>query len=159
MESVSAETYRFEVLDLPPGAYLKALRVGRQRLPRPDEDAPLTGVQAVIGFDAATVSGRVKPVRSGGGKEGPIEARVALIPKPNQGGYVRANTVDTAPDGSFAFTTVVPGAYTLYALPVMSSAQLMDPAVQGSLRSYSRQLDLEPAESATVELPLGPDPE
>ena len=158
------EVYRLEVQPLPPGAYLKTLRLGGQPLPAPEltvrEDAPLTGVQAVIAFDAATVSGQVKPRRSGSrGEPGPIEARVALIPKPNQGGYVRASTVETAPDGSFVFTTVVPGAYTLYALPAMSSAQLMDPAVQASLRSYSRQVDLEPSESATVELPLGPDPQ
>ena len=158
-----AANYRFEVLGLPPGSYLKALRVGGQPLPAPElavpEDAPVTGVQAVIGFDAATVSGQVKPRRSSSGKEGPIEARVALIPKPNQGGYVRTQTVQTTPDGGFSFASVVPGAYTLYALPVMSSAQLMDPAVQASLRSYTRQLDLEPSESATVELTLGPDPE
>ena len=161
MESVSGGTYSFEVLNLPPGAYLKALRVGGQRLPRPEvavsEDAPLTGVQVVIAFDAATVSGQVKPRRSGRGEDEPIEARVALIPKPNQGGYVRTQTVQTTPDGVFSFASVVPGTYTLYALPAMSSVQLMDPAVQASLRSYSRQLDLGPSESATVELPLGPD--
>ena len=162
-QAVPSEVYRLEVQPLPPGAYLKTLRLGGQPLPSPEltvpEDAPVAGVQAVIGFDAATVSGRVKPRRSGGGKEGPIEARVALIPKPNQGGYVRAKTVQTAPDGGFSFASVVPGAYTLYALSALSSAQLMDPAVQASLRSFSRQLDLDPAESATVELPLGPDPE
>ena len=160
--AVPAEVYRLEVKPLPPGAYLKTLRLGGQPLPSPEltvpENAPVTGVQAVIAFDAATVSGQVKPRRSGRGEPGPIEARVALIPKPNQGGYVRAQTVQTTPDGGFSFLSVVPGAYTLYALPAMSSAQLMDPAVQASLRSYSRQVDLEPSESATVELPLGPDP-
>ena len=163
MKSVSAESYRFEVLDLPPGAYLKALRVGGQRLPRPEltvpEDFPLTGVQAVIAFDAATVTGQVRPRRSGGGSEGPIEARVALIPKANRGGYVTAKAVETTPDGSFSFASVVPGAYTLYAMPSMSAAQVMDPAVQSALRSYARAVALEPEGSITVELPLAPDPE
>ena len=112
IESVPAETYRFEVLDLPPGAYLKALRIGGQRLPRPEltvpEDSPLTGIQAVIAFDAATVAGQVRPRRSGGGSEGPIDARVTLVPKANQSGYVTAHSVETAPDGSFRFATVVP---------------------------------------------------
>ncbi len=163
MESLSAETYRFEVLDLPPGAYLKALRVGGLRLPRPEltvlEDSPLTGVQAVIAFDAATVSGQVRPRRSGGSSEGPIEARVTLVPKANQSGYVTARSVETAPDGSFSFASVVPGAYTLSALPYMSAAQVMDPAVQSALRSYARAADLEPEENVTVELRLAPDPE
>ena len=139
MGSVSAETYRFEVLDLPPGAYLKALRVSGRRLPRPEltvpEDSPLTGVQAVIAFDAATVAGQVKPRRSGGSSEGPIEARVTLVPKANQSGYVTAHSVDTAQDGSFRFASVVPGAYTLYALPSMSSAWVIGtkrPAVPGA---------------------------
>ena len=163
MESVSAETYRFEVLDLPPGAYLKALRVGGQRLPRPEltvaEDFPLAGVQALIAFDAATVSGQVRPRRPGGGSEGPIEARVALIPKANRGGYVTAKAVEPRPDGSFSFASVVPGAYTLYAMPSMSAAQVMDPAVQSALRSYARAVALEPEGTVTVELPLAPDPE
>ena len=163
VEAVPPETYFFEVLGLPAGSYLKTLGIGGRPLNGPEltisDDAPLTGVQAVIAFDAATVSGQVKPRRSGRGEDDPIEARVALIPKPNQGGYVRTQTVQTTPDGGFSFATVVPGAYTLYALPAMSSAQLMDPAVQASLRSYTRQLDLEPSESATVELPLGPDSE
>lgn len=161
--AVPAEVYRLALKPLPPGAYLKALRLGGRPLPAPElavpEDAPVSGVQAVIAFDAATVSGQVKPRRPVSGGEGPVEARVALIPKPNQGGYVRAMTLQTAPDGGFSFASVVPGAYTLYALPVTSNAQLMDPAVQASLRSFSRQLDLDPSESATVELPLGPDPQ
>ena len=159
-EAVPSETYFFEVLGLPAGSYLRTLRIGARPLNGPEltvrDDAPLVGVEARVAFDAATVSGRVKPRRSGRGEDEPIEARVALIPKPNQGGYVRANTVQTTPDGGFSFASVVPGA-PLYALPAMSSAQLMDPAVQASLRSYSRQLDLGPSERATVELPLGPD--
>ena len=163
MESVSAETYRFEVLDLPPGAYLKALRVGGQRLPRPEltvaEDFPLAGVQALIAFDAATVTGQVRLRRPGGGSEGPIEARVALIPKANRGGYITAKAVETTPHGGFSFASVVPGPYMLYAMPAMSAAQVMDPSVQSALRTYARAVALEPGGTITVELPLAPDPE
>ncbi len=123
------------------------------------EYASLTGVQAVIGFDGATVSGRVRPRRSGSGEEGFIEARVVLVPKPSQSGYVTAKEVEAARDGSFSFSSVVPGAYTLYALPSMSAAQLMDPAVQSALRSFARTVDLDPRENITVELRLAPGPE
>ena len=163
LEAVPAETYRFAVQPLPLGAYLKTLRLGGQPLPEPQltvpEYASLTGVQAVIAFDGATVSGRVRPRRSGSGEEGFIEARVVLVPKPSQSGYVTAKEVEAARDGSFSFSSVVPGAYTLYALPSMSAAQLMDPAVQSALRSYARTVDLDPRENITVELRLAPGPE
>ncbi len=163
LEAVPAETYRLAVQPLPPGTYLKALRVGGQRLPRPEltvpEDSPLAGVQVVLAFDAATVTGQVRPRQSSSREEGSVEARVALVPKPSQGGYATAKEVEATPDGSFSFYSVVPGAYTLYALPSMSAAQVMDPAVQSALRPYERAVDLEPEESVTVELRLAPDPE
>ena len=163
LEAVPAETYRLEVQPLPPGTYLKALRVGGQRLPRPEltvpEDSPLAGVQVVLAFDAATVTGQVRPRQSSSREEGSVEARVALVPKPSQGGYATAKEVEATPDGSFSFYSVVPGAYTLYALPSMSAAQVMDPAVQSALRPYARAVDLEPEKSVTVELRLAPDPE
>ena len=84
---------------------------------------------------------------------------MALVPKPSQGGYATAKEVEATPDGSFSFYSVVPGAYTLYALPSMSAAQVMDPAVQSALRPYARAVDLEPEKSVTVELRLAPDPE
>ena len=161
-DDVPASAYRFEVLDLPPGTYLKALRVGGQKLPRPililTEDAPLSGVRAEIAFDAAAVGGRVRPPRTTGGKAGPIEARVTMIAKTGPQGYAAARSVETASDGSFHFDSVPPGAYVLYALPLMSSAQIFDPAVQAPLRPFSKTVDLEAEQSATVELRLAPEP-
>ena len=162
IEDVPPATYHFAMQDLPAGAYLKALRNGGRPLARPRiavlEDATVTGLQAVIAFDGSTVSGQVRPRRSGANGEA-VEARVFLTPKQNASSYQTAKRVQTAPDGSFRFASVVPGGYTLYALPLMSSPQIFDPAVQSSLRTYSRQVDLDPGESVTVDLPLGPDRE
>ena len=62
LQDVPAEDYRLDVFSLPRGAYLKALSFGGRPLPRPvirvPEDHPLTGLQVVIAFDAATVGGR-----------------------------------------------------------------------------------------------------
>ena len=111
----------------------------------------------MIAFDAAGVSGQVRARRATGDDvEGPIEAKVTLIPRSNQSGYLTAQSVATGPDGRFRFATVVPGAYRLYALPAMSSAQIFDPAVQLSLRSSREPVNLEPEESATVELWVAP---
>ena len=163
LEAVPATAYRLEVGGLPPGGYLKTVRLGGQPLPAPEVtvrgDAPVSGVQALIAFDGATVSGQVKPRRSGGSEEDLIEARVGLIPKGNQGGYVEARRVETTPDGRFIFRSVVPGTYTLYAVPSVRAIQLMDPAVQGALRSFGRTVALDPEESSTVDLPLAPDPD
>ena len=157
---VPPATYQFEMQGLPAGAYLKALRVGGQPLARPQvavrEDATVTGLQAVIAFDGSTVSGQVRPRCSGTNGEA-IDAQVFLIPKQNLSSYQTAKRVQTAPDGSFRFASVVPGAYTLYALPLMSSLQIFDLAVQAALRTRARQVDVGPRESVTVELPLGAD--
>lgn len=163
IDDVPPADYMFEISDLPPGAYLKALRVGGQRLARPrftvPNDAPVSGLQGVIAFDGSSVSGQVLRGRSRSGTSDPqaIQARVFLIPRKGQNNYQKARSVEAAPDGSFRFSSVAPGGYALYALPVMSSIQLFDPAVQASLRSYGKQVDLEPEESATVELRLAPE--
>ena len=72
LQDVPAEDYRLDVFSLPRGAYLKALSFGGRPLPRPvirvPEDHPLTGLQVVIAFDAATVGGQVKS--SGSRSEG-----------------------------------------------------------------------------------------
>jgi hypothetical protein len=162
LEAVPAETYRLEVQGLPPGLYLKTLRLGGQALPAPELSVPqgaaLSGVEAVIASDGATVSGVVKPRRSGGRQADSVEARVWLVPKATSDGYAQTSVVETTSDGRFGFTAVVPAAYTLYALSSMSRAQVMDPAVQSALRSYGRAVELDPEDSATVELPLAPDP-
>ena len=160
LREVPAERYQFEVIGLPAGAYLKALRIGKQLLARPQvsatEDAPLTDIEAVIAFDGATVIGKVTARRSEGAATRTIAARVSLIPKPNHAAYLTRETVEAESDGRFRFATVVPGAYTLYALPAMTSVQIFDPAVQASLRGFARPVDLKPEESVAVEVPLTP---
>jgi hypothetical protein len=52
----------------------------------------------------------------------------------------------------------VPGSYTVYALPVSTSLQLFDPAVQAALRRYARKVDLGPKETVTIEVPLASTP-
>ena len=143
---------------LPPGGYLKALRLYGQELPIPEltvsQDSPLTGVEAVIAFDGATVSGQVKPRRSTDEKRRFPGARVVLIPRGNQNGYLLGRVVETDAVGNFTFTAVVPGGYRLLALPLIT--ELLDPEAPRGLQKYGREVDLEPKESVTVELPLVP---
>ncbi len=155
-EEVPPAVYRLEVLNLPAGAYFKALRSGGRDLARPElsvpEDAAITGLQVIIAFDGATVSGRVWSGSSG--KE-PVAARVFLVPDQNSSPYADAVAIDAAADGSFRIHSIVPGAYTLYALPAMSTAQVFDPGVQAVLRRFARTVNLRPGEHETLDLPLG----
>lgn len=154
IHDVPPASYEFEIPDLPPGAYLRALRVGGQPSAEPRVTVPagaaVSGLQAVIGFDGGSLSGQVRASRSASAKT-PSEAWVYLIPKQTRKGYTREMRTRTAADGGFRFTSVPPGAYTLYAVPLTSALQVFDPAVQSALRHYARQIDIGPKENATVE--------
>ncbi len=158
---VPPATYRFEVEGLPPGAYLKAIRVGRQPLEtsevRVSSESGISGLQVVIGFDSATVRGRVRP--SGTTQSAQfVDARVFLIPRQGQTGLQFPKTTETASDGSFSLVSIPPGSYTLYALPATTSLQVFDPAVQSTLARYARQVGLEAKATEDVELTVAPAP-
>ena len=143
--------YRFELSGLPPGAYLKALQAGGQVLVNSEivisQEAGVSGLEAVVAFDGATLNGRVNER---------AEARVFLISEPNQTGFQFPRTAETAPDGSFSLGSLVPGSYTLYALPANATLQIFDPAVQASLVRYARQFNFGPHETVTAEVSLAP---
>ncbi len=163
MENLPGETYRFEVSSLPAGGYLKSLRVSRQELPAPElmvpGDGPLSGVSAVIAFDGASLSGRVKLARQETGDQPTIEARVALLPQDGQSRYLTHRYALSDSAGTFSFEGVPPGAYTIYAVPGHSTAELSDPDVRRTLEAYARNLELKPREKASIEVVLAPDPE
>jgi hypothetical protein len=151
--------YRFELSDLPAGAYLKALRSGGQRLGSVEilvtPDSAVTGLQAVIGFDGATIHGKVQSPGSAE-KVQFVQARVFLLPQQNQAGFHVPKIAETASDGSFNLASVAPGSYTLYALPVAASLQIFDPAVQAALARYATRVSLDPKQTAEVEVALAP---
>ena len=143
--------YRFELNGLPPGAYLSAVRLGGQTLPNSElvvaAEAGLSGVQAVVAFDSGTVQGKVP------GTQKPV--RIVLAPA--QRGNVQAQISKTAADGSFSMGSVPPGSYTIHAVPATASWQVFDPAVQGALAPYGRQIELASNATVSVEIPLAPE--
>ena len=101
---------------------------------------------------AAPIEVRVgprRPARSPSEPYAQAGAQAELI-----GGYLLGRGVETDAGGNFSFTAVTPGAYRLLALPLI--AELMDPEAPRGLQKYGREVDLEPKESVTVELPLVP---
>ncbi|MDA1315580.1 MAG: carboxypeptidase-like regulatory domain-containing protein [Acidobacteria bacterium] len=150
--------YRLSVENLPEGAYLSSLRIGGRDLAGPEvaitRDAAVSGLEAVIAFDAGTVQGVVQARRTGSDEE-PVEANVFLIPEEQRSTYLTPRRVTTAADGSFRIESVVPGRYRLYALPLESAAQVFDPAVQAALRDVVERVDVDAGESVGVEPLLG----
>jgi hypothetical protein len=157
IENVAPARYRFEVSGLPPGAYLKALRAGGHSLPAPEivvpSEAGISGLQAVISFDGATVRGKVQPPGSTGNAS-LVQARLFLLPQQGESSFQLAAIKEAATDGSFSIASLAPGRYTLYALPPTTSVQIFDPAVQAALARYAVQLNLGPSEIVNVDAPL-----
>ena len=158
-DGVPPGQYRLEVMGLPPGAYLRTVRVGRQSLATPEilvsSEARASGLDAVIGFDGATIRGRVGSPGSNQNAQF-VDARVFLIPQRNQTAFQYPKTTDVAADGSFSLVSIPPGSYTLYALPATTFLQIFDPAVQAGLGRYARQVGLDANETENVDLGLAP---
>ncbi|MGH9777649.1 MAG: carboxypeptidase regulatory-like domain-containing protein [Candidatus Acidiferrales bacterium] len=152
---IPSARYRLELRGLPPGAYLKTLR-GGQLLPNSEvvvpPDSALSGLRLVVGFDAPNLLGKVRSPDN----PAAVQARVFVLPQSGPTGSQIPRTTETNPDGSFSLASIVPGSYTVYALPVSTSLQLFDPAVQVALRGYARRVDLDSKETVTIEVPLAP---
>ncbi len=152
IQGVAPARYRFEISGLPGAAYLKTLRAGGQALASPEilvpQEGGVSGLEAVIAFDGAIVQGKV----ASPGNAQLVHARVFLVPRQGQGGYQVAKTAETAPDGSFSLGSVVPGSYTLYALPAATSQQIFDPAVQAAMGQYAKPVNLDPKATVNLEI-------
>jgi hypothetical protein len=157
--SVPPAAYRFELLKLPEGAYLKALTSGSRPLPSPvvavGPASPLSGLRAVVAFDGGSVQGHVEADRQSDGAEAP-PAEVYLFPEEGSNAYLHARRTVVAPGGQFRFGSVPPGSYRLCALPRGSARQIFDPAVRGALRGHERAVEVSGREAVDVAIALPP---
>ena len=153
--------YRLRLAGLPAGGYFKLLRWGGQDLPAPEIEVPDEGtlgpVEVLIGFDGATLRGTVQPPESAGRGHRVSAATVALFPQENQSPYLVERRVPTDASGNFNVTGVVPGSYTVFALPAGSVVDWADPEVRRQFARYGRGVDLGRAKQVTVELVLAPE--
>lgn len=139
IDRVSPAQYRVELVRLPAGAYLKALRLGGRSLASPEilvpQDNPVSGLEAVVAFDGATVQGKVPTSET--------RARVYLAPD-DRSGFQVPKTAETAPDGSFTITSIPPGSYSVYVAPASGPI----PSTPGG---NAIRLRLEPKQTTTID--------
>ncbi len=147
--------YRLAMDGLPEGAYFKRLRLSGRELPGPELELPeqgaLTGVEAAVAFDGATVTGQVKDAPPGG-------ATVILFPSAELPHYLVERSIKTDAAGKFTLGAVAPGAYVAFAAPAGTEAALEDPEVRRRHAARGVLLSLEAGEKRTVEvaaLPAG----
>ncbi len=157
---VHADTYRIELIPPPAGGYLRAVILAGRKLEKPEitvaSGAPLTGIELRVAFDGATVSGVVKP-EDPDDPSAVASASIVALPD-NPGGYLRRAVKRASEDGGFVFTTLVPGAYTFYALPQHSTLDPRDPDTRATLQRWAKRLRVKAKDNVTLELTLAEDP-
>lgn len=154
LENVPAGTFRVDLAPLPPGGYLKSLRIARRMLPAPEVsvgDTELADVVVQIGFDGGTIRG-VVGARTSSNKEPVHPGVVVLLPRDSEPGYRRESFTRHGTDGRFEFTGVPPGRYVLFAAPSRQSFELRDPEVRSRLQKFGENVDLDSNEQVSVEL-------
>ena len=153
LENAPAGKYRFLLVSIPDGGYLKAVDVAGQPLPGPAitlGEGSLSGITIHLASDGATVRGTVR--ESGKVPRG----LVALVPTGADPGYQVKRVVSYEADGNFEITGVAPGRYTLFAVPSRDSFELSDPEVRRALQSFGVSAELDAEETTTIELSLIP---
>lgn len=158
---LSAATYPVRLWNLPPGGYLKAIRIGGQELPRREIEVPeqgdVTQLELVVGFDSATLSGRVKPPDDSAQGHRVTAALIALFPQESQSPFVVEQQTPTDASGGFSLSGIAPGAYTAFAFPQPGNLEWQDPDLRRRLQNYAKSVDLGPGKKETIELPLIPE--
>lgn len=156
---VPAGLYRVRLKSLPPGAYLKEIRLSGQKHPGPHVRVSDTGLQAVrliLGFDSGAVAGGVKPGVAGGVKPGVTGSWIAMLPADPKDPYLEERLVESDSEGAFRFDGVAPGNYTLLSVPRDRKRDIQDPRRRTSLQRYSTQVVVGPGGQHAVELSLPP---
>jgi hypothetical protein len=152
-EKVAPGSYRVQVRSSDDG-YLRAISLGGRVLEQPEitvaPDTPLSGLELHVAFDGGTVEGTVK---YSSGTEPPARFWVVIVPEPGTSPYAEREMIGGG-DGqdNFHKAGLIPGSYSLYAVPPGNAFDLDDPAVRHALEPFSKKVTLAKGETVTVEL-------
>jgi protocatechuate 3,4-dioxygenase beta subunit len=135
LSNVFPYEHRLRILGLPPGYYVKQETCDRDDLLEAPWRPGCGELRAVIGMDAATVSGLA--VDENGQ---PVDdADVILVPK-EASGKVAVHSVDQG--GHFQFSSVIPGNYSIAAVVGIPDGQAENPDVVRNYLSHAMDLNL-----------------
>jgi hypothetical protein len=149
---VSAGKYRVTLPSVPAGFYLKAVRVGGQDITAGAQiSAAATGVEIVLGAKAPEVSGTV----IGADKQPVTSGTAFLVPDASRRDRPASYKFAVlAEGGTFRFTGVPPGDYTIYALTEVDEGAWFDPDFLRTLEGKGTAVRLTEGQTETVQVPL-----
>jgi len=163
IRGLAALTYRVQLAGTPPLGYFRTLRLGGRELASPEVDVPeeggVSGLEVVVAFDSAALSGAVKPPEAAARGHRVTAARILIFPLENQSPYLVERRANLDAEGSFSFTGVAPGAYMVFAMPIGGAVEIEDPEVRRRFAASGTRVDLTRGQKTTVELALTPDSE
>ncbi len=149
---VSPGRYRILPVTLPAGTYLKAVMAGGQDISGGAQiSSAASGIEVVLGTKAPDVSGTVlnaekQPVTTG---------TVFLVPdaarRDRPSAYKSASLGD---GGTFRFSSVPPGQYTIYAMSEVEDGSWYDPEFIRQMEGRGVALKLAEGQAETVQVPL-----
>ena len=155
-QDLTPGSYRVRVR-APNGGYLRAISLdgrvfGQPEINVPAEGAP-SGLKLHVAFDGATVEGVVNYPDD----EIPDRVWILLLPEPGSSPYAERQFT-AARQGSFRVSGILPGRYSLYALPRENAFDLDDAGVRSGLERFTKKVSLESGKTASVEVTYIPEP-
>jgi hypothetical protein len=157
IENVAADHYRFMVIGLPQGTYIKSIRISGQDVTRQllDLTSGAAGnLDVVLGNKPAAISGTITKATTES-----LPGLVILVPEggapvqpeygPVPGGPLEAS-VDQ--NGAFSVANVPPGEYRVYAFEEFDRTEGYDPAYLKKFESSSEKIKLGEGDTKTLSL-------
>lgn len=152
------DRYGAAVTGLPDGFYTKSIRVGETDITYSGfelRDGPPPRIDVLVSPKAATVSG---VVQTGDTNKPAAGATVVLVPTDKERAPIaelyRHATTDQF--GRFAFRSVVPGEYKVYAWEDVESTAWMDPEFMKPLQGMGESVTVDEGDQASVQVNLIP---
>jgi hypothetical protein len=151
LENVGPDKYRIGVFNVPPGTWLKSIRVGDQEVL--DTGIDVSGgapgaVQITLGTGVGQVSGMVRDAN-----QQPVAGLVSLLPDPmkeDRNDLYRTTAADQT--GQFTIQNIAPGDYKLFAWGDIEPGSNMDPELLKLHESKAEKITIKPNSQQNVTL-------
>lgn len=154
VSNIPPAAYRLQLLNSPPGTYVKQIRAGDQDLPagRIDLNRPSGPITFLLATDPAQLEGSVQKANGE-----PIEnATVALVPDQARPDFFKTTT--TGAKGNFKIAGIAPGDYKLFAWEDPEPGGPETPEFRKPFEPLATRITLKPNAHETIQLKPLPTP-